>query len=154
MVDNLEKKIIHHLQDTIPLTKRPFADIAKKIGISEKELIKRIKELKGKKILRRFGATLYHQRAGVQTNVMVAWNVPENIADEVGAMMAGFDEISHCYRRKTQGEWKYNLFTMIHSSNKKDFEQVLASIIKTTNIKDYILLSTLKELKKVSPTYY
>jgi len=30
----------------------------------------------------------------------------------------------------------------------------LDKIIETTGIKDYIMLSTLKELKKVSPAYY
>ncbi len=154
MVDELEKKIIHHLQDTIPFTERPFADIATKIGISEKDLIESIKGLKEKGILRRFGAILYHQRAGVKTNVMVAWKVSENIVDEVGALMAGFEEISHCYKRKIQGDWKYNLFTMIHSNNKNDFKKVLDQIIETTGVKDYIMLSTLKEFKKVSPTYY
>jgi len=154
MVDELEKKIIHHLQDTIPLTKKPFAAIATKIGISEKNLIDRIKRLKEKGTLRRFGATLYHQQAGVKTNVMVAWNVPENIVDEVGTLMAGFKEISHCYRRKTQGDWEYNLFTMIHEKNKKDFEKLLDNIIETTGVKDYIMLPTLKEFKKISPVYY
>ncbi len=154
MVDKLEKKIIHYLQGTIPLTERPFAAIATKIGISEKDLIDKIKRLRDKGILRRFGATLYHQKAGVKTNVMVAWNVPEDIVDEVGTLMAGFKEISHCYRRKTQGDWKYNLFTMIHGTTEKDFEKLLDSIIESTGVKDYIMLSTLKEFKKSSPVYY
>ncbi|HDH86828.1 MAG TPA: Lrp/AsnC family transcriptional regulator, partial [Desulfobacteraceae bacterium] len=53
MLDDLEKKIIHFLQGDLPLTERPFAVLAKRIGIDEGELLDRIKLLKEQGMLRR-----------------------------------------------------------------------------------------------------
>lgn len=154
MLDDLERKIIHYLQGNLPLTVRPFTVLAEKIGISEEELIEKIKLLKKQGTLRRFGATLYHQSAGFKANAMVAWYVPEDEIDEIGHMMAGFKEVSHCYQRRIQGKWKYNLFTMIHGKNKKDCQDIARRIAETAGIKDYVLLLSLKEFKKTSPRYF
>jgi len=154
MLDDLDKKIIHYLQGDLPLTARPFAVLAEKIGISEEELLNRIKLLKEQGILRRLGATLYHQRVGFKANAMVAWYVPDEIIDETGFLMATFKEVSHCYQRKIEEKWRYNIFTMVHGKNKKDCQSIVKRIAKKTGIKDYVILLTLKEYKKTSPRYF
>jgi DNA-binding Lrp family transcriptional regulator len=154
MLDDLEKKIIHYLQEDLPLTVRPFAVIAERIGIHEEELLDRIKFLKEQGILRRFGATLYHQRIGFKANAMVAWYVPDDTIEETGVLMATFKEVSHCYQRKIEEKWRYNLFTMIHGRSKKDCHNICKRIAEKTGIEDYVLLFTLKEYKKTSPHYF
>ena len=154
MLDDLERRIIHYLQDDLPLTVRPFAVLAEKIGISEEELIEKIKLLKEQGILRRFGANLNHQLAGFRANAMVAWYVPEDKMEEIGPIMATFKEVSHCYQRRIQGKWRYNLFTMVYGKNKNDCQDIARRIAEKTGIKDYVLLSTIKEYKKNSPRYF
>jgi len=154
MLDDLEKKIIHFLQGDLPLTERPFAVLAKRIGIDEGELLDRIKLLKEQGMLRRLGATLYHQRVGFKANAMVAWCVPDEKIDETGFLMAAFKEVSHCYQRKIAEKWRYNIFTMIHGKSKKDCQGICKRIAEKTGIKDYVLLLTLKEFKKTSPRYF
>ena len=154
MLDDLERRIIHHLQGVFPLTARPFAVLAGKIGISEEELLERIKLQKEQGILRRFGVTLYHQLAGFKANAMVGWYVPEDKIEEIGHLMARFKEVSHCYQRRVQGKWRYNLFTMVHGKSKKDCQGIARRIAENTGIKDYVLLLTLREYKKTSPKYF
>ena len=154
MHDDLERRIIHHLQGDLPLTARPFAVLAEKIGISEEELLERIKLQKEQGILRRFGVTLDHQLAGFKANAMVAWYVPEDKIEEIGPLMASFKEVSHCYQRRVQGKWRYNLFTMVHGKSKKDCQGIARRIAENTGIKDYVLLLTLREYKKTSPKYF
>ncbi len=154
MLDDLERRIIHHLQGVFPLTARPFAVLAGKIGISEEELLERIKLQKEQGILRRFGVTLDHQLAGFKANAMVAWYVPEDKIEEIGHLMARFKEVSHCYQRRVQGKWRYNLFTMVHGKSKKDCQGIARRIAENTGIKDYVLLLTLREYKKTSPKYF
>ena len=154
MLDDLERRIIHHLQGDLPLTARPFAVLAGEIGISEEELLERIKLQKEQGILRRFGVTLDHQLAGFKANAMVAWYVPEDKIEEIGPLMASFKEVSHCYQRRVQGKWRYNLFTMVHGKSKKDCQGIARRIAENTGIKDYVLLLTLREYKKTSPKYF
>ncbi|MBW1715510.1 MAG: Lrp/AsnC family transcriptional regulator [Deltaproteobacteria bacterium] len=154
MIEGLEKKIIRYLQEDLPVTPKPFASLADKIGIKEEDLLEKIQLLKEKGVLRRFGATLRHQLAGFHSNAMVAWRVPEDKVKKSGNLMAGFGEVSHCYQRRIQGEWKYNLFTMIHGKNEKDCEHIARKIADVVEINDYVVLLTLKEYKKTSPKYF
>jgi siroheme decarboxylase len=154
VIDDLEKQIIRCLQADLPLTTTPFDEVASKVGIDTEELIDRIRGLKERGVLRRFGATVSHLKAGIKANVMIAWYVPENRVDEVGTLMAGFREVSHCYERKTTGVWKYNIFTMVHGKNVKQCLEVAEKMAKMTGIKDYIFLFTRRELKKTSPEYF
>jgi DNA-binding Lrp family transcriptional regulator len=154
MLDDLERRIIRHLQGDLPLTSRPFAVLASRAGISEEEVLERIKLQKEEGVLRRLGANLNPQLAGFRANALVAWYVPEDRVDEIGPLMASFREVSHCYERRTQGKWKYNLFTMIHGKNREDCQGIVRRIAEDTGIQDYISLLTLKEYKKTSPEYF
>ncbi|NOQ95789.1 MAG: Lrp/AsnC family transcriptional regulator, partial [Desulfobacterales bacterium] len=118
------------------------------------DLLEKTQLLKGQGILRRFGATLRHQLAGFQTNAMVAWRVPEDKVEKSGTLMATFREVSHCYQRRIQGEWKYNLFTMIHGKNNKDCEHIAKKIADMVEVNEYVVLLSLKEYKKTSPKYF
>jgi DNA-binding Lrp family transcriptional regulator len=128
--------------------------LADKIGIREEDLLEKTQMLKEQGILRRFGATLRHELAGFHANAMVAWRVPEDKVEKSGNLMAGFREVSHCYQRRIHGEWKYNLFTMIHGKNNKDCEHIAKKIADMVEVNEYVVLLSLKEYKKTSPKYF
>lgn len=154
MIDELDKKVIHLIQGDLPLDPRPFALLAQKIGISEEEFVRRVKFLKERGIIRRFGATLRHQEAGFSANAMIAWVVPEERVVEVGVRMAKFREVTHCYQRRPQKGWKYNLYTMIHGENEEACLKIAKRISRKTGIEEYALLFSEKEFKKTSMQYF
>jgi DNA-binding Lrp family transcriptional regulator len=153
-IDDLDKEIISLIQGDLPLDLRPFAVLAKKIGISEGELIERVERLKKRGVVRRFGATLRHQEAGFSSNAMVAWLVPQDRLDEVGRVMAGFREVTHCYQRRPQRDWKYNLYTMIHGDNEEECYRIAERMAQKTGIDEYLMLFSEKEFKKISMKYF
>ena len=154
MIDDKDKKIIGSIQGDLPHDLKPFEALAKKIGISEEEMIQRVRALKEKGIIRRFGATLRHQEAGFKSNAMVAWYVPEERIKEAGRGLAEFPEVTHCYQRKPQGDWHFNLYTMIHGSSRKECVKVAEKMARAIGVDDYELLFSEKEFKKTSMEYY
>jgi DNA-binding Lrp family transcriptional regulator len=154
MIDDIDKKIIQLSQGDLPLDLKPFSLLAQKIGIPEEELLSRVKSLKERGVIRRFGATLRHQEAGFGSNAMVAWKVPENKVDEVGSAMAGFREVTHCYQRQVEKDWLYNLYTMIHGESREECYRIAKRISQETGIRDYVLLFSEKEFKKTSMKYF
>lgn len=154
MVDELDKKIIGLIQGDLPLDPRPFAVMAERIGITEDEFVERVRSLKKRGIIRRFGATLYHQEAGFSANAMVAWLVRDDRIDEVGRAMAEFREVTHCYQRRPREDWKYNLYTMIHGDNEDECYRIAQQISQKTGIDEYVLLFSEKEFKKTSMQYF
>lgn len=153
-IDDTDKKIISVIQKDIPLLQRPFAVMAEQIGITEDQFIVRLKRLMQDGIMRRFGATLRHQEAGFKSNAMVAWVVPDDKIDSAGAAMAGFREVTHCYNRNPQKDWKYNLYTMVHGDSREECYEIAARMSQSTGISEYSLLFSEKEFKKTSMEYF
>ncbi|HIJ57193.1 MAG TPA: Lrp/AsnC family transcriptional regulator [Deltaproteobacteria bacterium] len=153
-LSELEKKIIAAIQGDIPITERPYLEIAEKLGISEDELIQRLEALDSRGIVRRFGATLRHQKSGFSANAMAAWQVDEDRVVEVGKKMAAFKAVSHCYRRNPTPRWPYNLYTMIHAKNVASFKNIVRRMSEKTSITEYTILFSRKELKKTSMEYF
>ena len=151
---DFDKKIIREIQTDLPLSKRPFYDIAQKLGIEEEELLKRIQEFIDEGYIRRFGATLRHRRVGINANAMSIWVVPEMDVDRVGKRMASFKEVTHCYERHTLPDWKYNLYAMIHAKTKEECLEIVARISEKTGMKEYKLLYSTEEFKKTSMEYF
>jgi DNA-binding Lrp family transcriptional regulator len=154
MITDLEKKVIALLQTDIPVVQRPFQQMAEQIGITEDRFLDVLTSLNERGIIRRFGATLKHQKSGFKANAMVAWNVDEARVEQVGTAMAEFDEITHCYRRDPAPGWPYNLYTMVHAGTESECLSLVEKIAATVGESDYTLLFSRKELKKTSMKYF
>jgi DNA-binding Lrp family transcriptional regulator len=154
MLTELEKRIIASIQEDMAVTERPYLKIARDLGISEDQLLENIKALCERGVIRRFGATVRHQRTGFNANAMVAWKVDENRIEDVGRKMAAFQQVSHCYRRNPAGSWPYNLYTMVHANDEQACRDIARKMSRATSVKDYALLFSREELKKTSMVYF
>lgn len=142
--------VLSKIPSQIPLTDRPYKEMAEIIGVSEYELIDTLKSLKASGTLRRVSAVLAHRKIAYSQNAMVVWKVDEKDVEKTGTMMASFPEISHCYERDTGGYWVYNLYTMIHGKHYEDCMKSIENIAHKTGINDYRILFSRKEFKKTS----
>ena len=154
MLTELEKKIIASIQGDIPVISRPYLEISKKLKISEETLLKTLKDLCDKGVIRRFGATIRHQKSGFAANAMVAWIVDEKRIEEVGEKMSSFKEVSHCYRRNPTDEWPYNLYTMVHANNEDTCIKIARTMSSVACVENYKLLFSRGEFKKTSMKYF
>ena len=153
-MDEKQVRIIRALQDGLPLSPKPFKEIADKAGVSEDELLARIRTWREDRTIRRFGAILRHHQAGITANVMVAWNVPEADVDEFAKTAGSVTAISHMYERPRFHGFDYNLYTMIHGRFRDECEETAKRISEQTGITEYALLYTTEEFKKSSPVYF
>jgi DNA-binding Lrp family transcriptional regulator len=150
----LDKKLIHELQQDLPVVRRPFAVIAERIGISEAELLEKVREFIADGTIRRFGATLRHQRSGFEANAMVVWEVELEEAEAVGSIFASFREVTHCYQRPSLPGWPYRLFTMVHAHSRQECRRIAQEMAEAAGVKKYDLLYTEEELKKTTMAYF
>lgn len=154
MLTELEKKVISQIQENMPVTRQPYLEMAKKLRIPEEKLLQILQALCDRGIIRRFGATLRHQKSGFAANAMVAWQVDEDRIDAVGETMASFRQVSHCYRRNPTDSWPYNLYTMIHARDEESCRETARKMAIDTGIETYSLLFSRRELKKTSMKYF
>jgi siroheme decarboxylase len=154
MLTEIEKKVIHGLQCDLPVSPRPFQEIAQELGLEEDAIVKIIQNLMDQGYIRRFGATIRHRISGFQANAMAAWAVPEAEVERVGPQMAAVREVTHCYEREIAGEWPYNIFTMIHGKTQEECEAIAQRMAAATGIRKYALLFSDAELKKTTMRYF
>ncbi len=149
-----DKRIIRQIQGDLAVTPAPFEPLARRVGLSEKEFLKRVRRLKRQGRIRRFGAILRHQQAGYQGNAMAVWKVAEARLLQVGQIMSAFPAVTHCYQRPALPQWPYNLYTMLHGPTEKDCRLLAKKIADKTGLKDYRLLFSRREHKKSSMRYF
>jgi DNA-binding Lrp family transcriptional regulator len=154
MLTELEKRIIAVIQGDMPVTAQPYARIAAELGIDEQQLLAALRSLMERGVIRRFGATLRHQKSGFAANAMTAWLVDEDRIETVGRIMASFKEVSHCYRRDPTDEWKFNLYTMIHGKDEAHCRRTAEKMAEKAKVQQYELLFSRRELKKTSMKYF
>ena len=154
MLTDLEKKIIAAVQEDMAITERPYLEISNRLGISEDTLLKTLQSLCERGIIRRYGATLRHQKTGFTANAMAAWQVAENRVEEVGNRLASFKQVSHCYRRNPTKGWPFNLYTMIHANDEASCRQTARDMSQEAGVENYSLLFSRRELKKTSMVYF
>jgi len=143
-----EKAIIRLTQKDIPLVPRPFALLARELGVSEEYLLSRLNSLREEGIMRRFSAILHHRRAGFRANGMTVWKVPPERVEEVGRYLASFKSVSHCYERTTNHLWEFNLFTMIHGRSREEVTAFVERVGKEIRLENYQILFSTREFKK------
>lgn len=149
-----DKAAIRILQEDLPLTPRPFDLWAEQAGMEPAELLDRARDLKARKIMRRFAAVLYHRKAGFRANAMGVWKVPKERVDEVGMKFAGYQAVSHCYERPTYEDWPYSIFSMVHGRSKDECEAVLKAMSEESGITEYDSLYSTREYKKTRVRYF
>lgn len=152
--DQVDKEIIKMIQRDIPISAGPYKELSDSIHVSEQEIVDRIKIMQEKGIIRRMGAILRHQKAGYQTNALVAWNADSEAADRAGRIMAEYKEVSHCYFREVPESFPYPLFTMIHAKTEEQLLNVIDNIMEGTGLHDFLIIRSQQELKKTSMEYF
>ena len=145
-LDETDQALITLIQTGLPLTPKPYADVAEKLQLSEEDVIQRIKRLNESDVIKRFGVVVRHHELGYKANAMTVWNIPDEVVSELGACMGQFDFVTLCYRRPRRlPEWPYNLFTMIHGKDRDDVLANIKLLAKRCNLDDVehkVLFST------------
>ena len=143
-------KLLKAIPYDFPVCERPYRDIAEAGGFSERDLMEELASLKGKGVIRRIAAILYHRKADYTCNAMVVWQVPESRVEMVGKIMASFAEVSHCYERERSSYWDYNVFTMVHGRSLDECYDAVRRIAKKTGVEVFEMFLSKREFKKTS----
>ena len=150
-----EKAILSIVQEDLPDSLTPYADLAARVGSSEEEVLNLLRRLKNAGVIRRFGVSLRHHKTRWRHNAMVAWRASEEEAEMYAPRAAAFPEISHIYYRPSAApDWPYALYTMIHGRSQEECGETVRKLLALWPLRDYALLRTLKEWKKISMNYF
>ncbi len=75
-MDQRDLELLKVAQDGVLFTERPYQILGEMVGMSEQEVVDRLRALQDEGIIRRFAATIGHRALGIVANAMIAWRAP------------------------------------------------------------------------------
>ncbi len=126
-MDAVDKRILNVLQGEFPLSERPYADAAARLGLNEAELIQRLQRLLATGVLSRFGPMYHAERLGGALT-LAAMKVPPDDFDRVAAIVNAFPEVAHNYAR----DHSFNMWFVLATETRERIADVIAEIERAT----------------------
>ncbi len=129
-MDQHDRDILNIIQSGFPLAARPYAKVGRQVGLSEEEVIQRVRDLKDRGIIRRIGGNVWAPKVGYVSTLCGA-KVPEEKLDLFAETVNSFPGVTHNYCRDNEilNVW----FTLIVPSQ-EDLEATLTAIQEKTGI--------------------
>lgn len=151
VLDDTDLAILRATQAGLPLTPRPYQQLAEQLGLTAADVMARMQSMLTSGVIRRIGAVPNHYQLGYRFNGMTVWNVPDDKIDELGQRIGQFEFVSHCYHRPRHLPlWPFNLFAMVHAKSREavdDQVKQIADVLGENNLGSDVLFST-RILKK------
>lgn len=97
-LDPADAALLGALQESIPVSGRPFAEVGEGLGLAEDDVLARVRRLKGEKIIRQISA-IFDTRSLGYASSLVAARVPEQRVEAAAAVLNGHPGVSHNYLR-------------------------------------------------------
>lgn len=124
----LDQRLLNDFQHGFPLTPKPYADIARQVGVSEEIVLERLQSLKANGVVSRVGPVFQPNRIGAST--LAAMAVPAEQLEETAAIVSAHPAVNHNYERLH----RYNLWFVVTAQDSDAVRSVLAELEHATGI--------------------
>jgi len=134
-MDGTDKKILNRVQSNFPVESRPFAVLGDELGLSEKEVLERVKKLKEKGYIRHLGP-IFNPRAIGYVSTLCTMKAPSERIDEIAEVINSFPEVTHNYLRDHQ----YNIWFTLIARNDDRIQKIIDKIKERVGVEEILNL--------------
>ncbi len=142
LTDTTDLAILNRIQSHFPITPQPYLSIANDLGLTEAEVIERIRRLKENGIIRRIGANFIPNKLGFVSTLCAA-RVPEDKIDSFADAINRCPGVTHNYQR----DHEFNIWFTFIAPSMEEIDNNLQNISRETGISDIISLPATKTYK-------
>ena len=135
-IDAVDRRIIDALQGDFPICDRPYEVAARKLGLSEEELLSRLQSMLERRVLTRFGPMFQIERIG-GAFVLAAMAVPEPEWERVLTAVNALPEVAHNYRRESDLDTPFNMWFVLATETPEGIPAAVQKIESATGHKVY-----------------
>lgn len=149
-MDPTDVSLLAELERGIPAVVEPFAEIGRRLGIPEAEVIERARRLRDEGVIRKIRARINQRLVGITANALVAWRPPAGWDGEASSRLSSSPGVSHCYlRRPVPGRWEYTLYTVHHGRSREEVRSAVEELARAVGCREYLVLFSTEEFKRV-----
>ncbi len=128
-MDDKDREILNIIQSHFPIEERPYAAVADMVGLSEAEVMERVRALKERDVIRRIGGNVSSRSVGYVSTLCTA-RVPEDKMEAFIEAVNSRPGVTHNYRRDND----FNLWFTFIAPSKEDLDAELAAIERETGV--------------------
>ena len=141
-LDSTDSAILNRIQSDFPITSRPYLAVANELGLTEKEVLDRVAQLKKAGIIRRIGGNFVPGKLGFVSTLCAA-RVPPDKIDHFAEVVNRYPGVTHNYQRDNE----YNVWFTFISQSMEEIDANLKKIGEETGISDILNLPATKVFK-------
>jgi DNA-binding Lrp family transcriptional regulator len=134
-LDELDKAILNEIQSHFPIVARPYAEVGKRVGAPEAEVIRRVKQMTAAGVIRRIGANFTSRKLGY-TSTLCAAQVPEELLERFVEAVNRYPEVTHNYLRRH----RYNVWFTLIAESQARLAKILEEISKASGVAEILSL--------------
>ncbi len=131
-MDEIDRELVNVLQDGLAVCRRPFDDIAARLGIDVSEVLGRIQKLLDSRMLSRFGPMYNAEQMGGCLS-LCAMQVDAERFDAVAELVNAHPEVAHNYER----EHVLNMWFVVATELPEQHARVVGMIERECGCKVY-----------------
>ncbi|BAV92476.1 siroheme decarboxylase subunit alpha [Candidatus Desulfovibrio trichonymphae] len=128
-LDSTDRRLLDIIQTDFPLLSRPYAELGKRIGISEEEAIARVRAMREKCVIRRLGANFWSAGIGFVSTLCAA-KVPQDLLESFIADVNAQPGVTHNYLR----DHSYNVWFTLISPSREEIQTILNGVSERTGV--------------------
>jgi DNA-binding Lrp family transcriptional regulator len=98
MNDSAQAALLGAIQESIPFSRRPFADLGERCGLTERDVIEQLRTLKEARVIRQISAIFDTRSLGYASSLVAARIAPEKL-DAAVEIINSHPGVSHNYLR-------------------------------------------------------
>lgn len=121
-----DRRLLNEFQHNFPLSPRPYAELAERLGTSEEEVLGQIKRLQGDGMISRVGAVIQPHTIGYST--LAAMSIPTDEIDDVVGFINQLPQVNHNYEREN----RMNIWFVVTAEDEDDLNRTLKKIKRGT----------------------
>lgn len=141
-IDNTNKTLLNNIQMDFPIDPRPFNIIAEKLGLTEDEVINRIRQMKEDLLIRRIGGNFSPDKLGYFSTLCAA-RVPKEKIDLFTKTVNSYSGVTHNYQR----DHRFNIWFTFIAPSVEMIEKSLKEISEATQVEPILNLPATKVFK-------
>ena len=142
-MDLQDRQVLNVIQSAFPMTERPYLAIAEELGLTETEVIGRIRRLRRENVVRQISGIFDTRRLGYKTS-LIAFTYPEDKLHKAALVINRHPGVSHNYARIGH---QFNLWFTLAVPPYESLEDTAADLATKTEAVDSRLLPTIRFFK-------
>jgi len=134
-LDDLDRAILNEIQSHFPIDSRPYAEVGRRVGASEAEVLARVASMAEAGIIRRLGANFTSRKLGYTSTLVAARVAPESLEHFV-EVVNRYPGVTHNYLRRH----RYNVWFTLIAESEERLNRILEEISREAEVMEILSL--------------